>query len=267
MAYVSLSTRDLNVLEKIQDPEYDPARMVQVDTSLPKDPNFKDQAVYEKVAQLEREIILSIQQLEIANAKSAAQGVTDVEGTIQGYHNCVFQLGGLIQEYPEYASVRNNRAQAIRRLVGDSMLISGSQQLPQALVRDIDDAGRLQMAETALSDLDRAISLLTPTTPQTKVSQNVARTLSNAHTQRAAIYHMTSKLMESNTLAVPQGRREGSWSKLDFEENASRDFAMGGRYGSEIAKALAVSTNPTAKLCGQMVREALKKEYGPAYSA
>lgn len=266
MAYVSLSTRDLNVLEKIQDPEYDPARIVQVDMSLPKDPNFKDQAVYEKVAQLEREIILSIQQVELANAKPAAHGTADMEGTIQGYRNCVTQLGSLIQDYPEYASARNNRAQAIRRLVGDSMLISDSQQLPQALIRDIDNAERLQMAETALSDLDRAISLLTPTTPQTKVSQNVARTLSNAHTQRAAIYHMTSKLMESNT-AVPEGRREGSWSKLEFEENASRDFAMGGRYGNEIAKALAVSTNPTAKLCGQMVREALKKEYGPAYSA
>jgi hypothetical protein len=36
---------------------------------------------------------------------------------------------------------------------------------------------------------------------------------------------------------------------------------MGGRYGNEIAKALAVSANPTAKLCGEMVREAMRKEY------
>ena len=55
--------------------------------------------------------------------------------------------------------------------------------------------------------------------------------------------------------------------EIDFEEAASRDFALGGRYGNEIAKGLAVSTNPTAKLCGQMVREAMKKEYGPAYAA
>ena len=45
------------------------------------------------------------------------------------------------------------------------------------------------------------------------------------------------------------------------------DFAMGGRYGNEIAKGLAVSTNPTAKLCGQMVREAMKKEYGPGFAS
>jgi hypothetical protein len=37
---------------------------------------------------------------------------------------------------------------------------------------------------------------------------------------------------------------------------------LGGRYGNEIARALAVSANPTAKLCGEMVREALRKEFG-----
>ena len=49
---------------------------------------------------------------------------------------------------------------------------------------------------------------------------------------------------------------------VEFEEHASRDFVMGGRYGNEIARALAVSANPTAKLCGEMVREAMRKEYG-----
>lgn len=67
-------------------------------------------------------------------------------------------------------------------------------------------------------------------------------------------------------MEVDPSRREASWKKLDFEEAASLDFAVGGRFGNEIAKGLAVSTNPTAKLCGQMVREAMKKEYGPAFS-
>jgi hypothetical protein len=49
---------------------------------------------------------------------------------------------------------------------------------------------------------------------------------------------------------------------LDFEENASRDFVMGGRYGNQIAGKLAVGANPTAKLCGEMVREALRREFG-----
>ena len=36
---------------------------------------------------------------------------------------------------------------------------------------------------------------------------------------------------------------------------------LGGRYGNEIARNLAVGTNPVAKLCGEMVREAMRKEY------
>jgi hypothetical protein len=78
---------------------------------------------------------------------------------------------------------------------------------------------------------------------------------------------MTSRLLGSKSLSVDAARPEAGWSKLDFEEHASRDFAMGGRYGNEIAKGLAVSTNPTAKLCGQMVREAMKKEYGPGFAS
>ena len=55
--------------------------------------------------------------------------------------------------------------------------------------------------------------------------------------------------------------KEAKWSSIVFEEAASRDFMMAGRYGNEIGKGLAVSTNPTAKLCGEMVKEAMRKEY------
>ncbi len=34
----------------------------------------------------------------------------------------------------------------------------------------------------------------------------------------------------------------------------------------KLQRGLAVSTNPTAKLCGQIVREAMKKEYGAAFA-
>lgn len=48
---------------------------------------------------------------------------------------------------------------------------------------------------------------------------------------------------------------------MEFEEHASRDFMMGGRLGNEVAKQMAVVANPTAKLCGDMVREAMRKEF------
>lgn len=98
------------------------------------------------------------------------------------------------------------------------------------------------------------------------MSPHAAKTLSMAHTQRAALYHHTSKMLaKGGEVDVAEDRKEARWQKLDFEGAASLDFAMGGRYGNEIAKGLAVSTNPTAKLCGQIVREAMKKEYGPAF--
>ncbi|CRK38729.1 hypothetical protein BN1723_004447 [Verticillium longisporum] len=65
MAEVSLSRNDLNVLEKIKDPDFDPAAIVMLDQSLPRDPHITDSAVYERVIQIEREIILSMQQLEL----------------------------------------------------------------------------------------------------------------------------------------------------------------------------------------------------------
>jgi len=262
MAYVSLSNRDINVLEKIKDPESDPSSAVRIDPSLPKDPNVLDQAVYEKIAQRERDIIRSLQQVDMQSLQAGGEFAN--ADVVAGYREAVSRFDSLIQDHPEYASVRNNRAQALRRLYGDSMLVEGSP-LPQALLQQVEDSERQHVAMTVLGDLDRAISLITPKTMYSKLSPQVARTLAMVHTQRAAIYHMTSKLMLDKPLSVDSSRREAEWTKLDFEENASRDFAMGGRYGNDIAKGLAVSTNPTAKLCGQMVREAMKKEYGPGF--
>ncbi len=266
MAYLDLSRRDFNVLEKIKDPESDPMLMVQVDPSLPKDPYISDQGEYQQVSQAERSIILSIQTLELKHAKEQSNPAADV-GIVGEYRKCISKLDQLVQDHPQYASARNNRAQALRRLHGDAMLVSDAPRLSQALLQNADESERTAAAKTVLDDLDTAISLLTPRVAYSRLSPQVARTLSNAHTQRAAIYLLTSKLLVSKSVSVAAGRPEGGWSKLDFEEHASRDFALGGRYGNEIAKGLAVSTNPTAKLCGQMVREAMRKEYGPGLAS
>lgn len=145
------------------------------------------------------------------------------------------------------------------------MLVTGVDASDGLLTGEDDRQDKQAAASQALSDLDTCISLLSPSKPHAQMSAHAVKTLSSAHTQRAAIYHQTSKdLSRGGELGIQGSRREASWTKLDFEEAASSDFAMGGRYGNEIAKGLAVSTNPTAKLCGQMVREAMKREYGPA---
>ncbi|KAI1112752.1 hypothetical protein F5Y14DRAFT_248864 [Nemania sp. NC0429] len=262
MAQDTLSRRDLNVLNKMKDPEANPTMAVIVDPSLPKDPNVTDSSVYERVSRKERDIVAAIQQLEMELA--GLRPSTSTEPT-NDYIRHVHELGQLISDHPRYASARNNRAQALRRLYGDRMLMPG-QPDPRALIRDAHMDEISQAALTALSDLDEAISLLTPKSLFAPISPVVGRTLSQAHTQRAAIYYMTSKSIQSDVKISLGGRKEEKWTRLDFESAASRDFSLGGRYGNEIAKGLAVSTNPTAKLCGQIVREAMKKEYGPAFA-
>ncbi|KUI60643.1 hypothetical protein VP1G_07814 [Cytospora mali] len=265
MAYLSLSTRDLNVLGKIQDPEYDPSLVVQVDESLPKDPNVTDITEYDRIAAEERTIILAVQQAELQFAGLRPKTEAD---PLDLYKKCLAGLSTLISANPSYASARNNRAQASRRLFGDGMLVMGVEPSDKPLVARSDPEEMLSAGSRTLSDLDTCISLLTPTGPQPRLSRQAAKTLSSAHTQRAAIYLQTSKMLaKGGVVKVEPERREISWQKIDFEEAASRDFALGGRYGNDIAKGLAVSTNPTAKLCGQMVREAMKKEYGPAFTA
>ncbi|KAI0154349.1 hypothetical protein GGR57DRAFT_112188 [Xylariaceae sp. FL1272] len=262
MAQPSLSRRDFNVLEKIKDPEANPSAVVIVDSTLPKDPNIPDMTIYERVAEKERTIVLSMQQLEMQLAGLKPQAETE---PAVDYRECVNQLGQLISQNPTYASARNNRAQALRRLYGDKMILPGNNN-PRALVEKATQDEISEAAATALSDLDEAIALLTPRTPFAPISPVAGKTLSLAHTQRAAIYYMTAKQFRPDTTVTLSGRKEETWTKIDFETAASRDFSLGGRYGNEIAKALAVSTNPTAKLCGQTVREAMKREYGPAFT-
>ncbi|KAK6226186.1 hypothetical protein QIS74_02233 [Colletotrichum tabaci] len=263
MASMDLTRRDVNVLDKIKDPESDPSTNVMLDPSLPRDPHITNTSVYERVIQKEREIILSMQQLELQLAGLRPKTVAE---PVQEYKGLLSKLDNFIEEYPNYASLRNNRVQALRRLYGDTMLLAGPPATPQRLIQSPEPAEVTQHARIALEDIDMSIALLTPRTVFGAMSPQAAKTLSLAYTQRAAIYHTSAKLMDDHAVQVEESRREARWTKLEFEEAASHDFAFGGRYGNEIAKGLAVSTNPTAKLCGQMVREAMKKEYGPSYA-
>ncbi|ERS96283.1 hypothetical protein HMPREF1624_07192 [Sporothrix schenckii ATCC 58251] len=274
---ISLSRRDIDVLGKIRDPESNPESGLRLDPSLPKDPHITDAVEYDAVSQRERELILSMQEAEMELAGLKEKTLPD---PVEAYRACVARLGRLVEEHPRYASARNNRAQALRRLYGDDMLLEpiidgpvlGSPR-PQRGVEAIlsgpaaDATERAEAAATVLSDLDRAIALLMPapaSLASAALSPTAAKTLSLAFTQRAAIYYASSKQLASNSRRCNAAvdRPEARWSEMDFEEAASRDFAMGGRFGNEIARGLAVGTNPTAKLCGQMVQQMMKGEYG-----
>lgn len=260
----SLTTHDLSILEKIKDPEAGPSAPLLIDDSLPRDPHIPDPNTYQEVSSREREIISSFQEIEL---RIAGLKPTSSQSPLSEYLNFVKRLDGLIEEYPKYASARNNRAQSLRRIYDDGILV----ELPEpqssdesiALDTSPSDSTLLAASTTILTDLSTAISLLTPLTPFAAISPQAAKTLSQAYTQRGAVYHLTAKRLslKEAKLRVDESRLEAQWKTVDFEEHASRDFMMGGRYGNEIAKALAVSANPTAKLCGEMVKEAMRKEY------
>jgi hypothetical protein len=259
----SLTNHDRFVLEKIKDPESGSSAPLLIDSSLPQDPYISDDTLYQTIIQSERSIISSIQQIElqIAGLKPTS------ESPLAQYLSSVKSLDELIDTYPKYASARNNRAQALRRIYGGGILVKGIAKIPSEEAEPLDpsasDQDLIIASNIILSDLTIAINLLAPSNLFCPLSPQVAKTLSQAYTQRAAIYHFTSKHLSHRgaELRLDSSRKEASWKTIDFEENASRDFMMGGRYGNEIAKALAVSTNPTAKLCGEMVRGAMRKEY------
>lgn len=287
---MTLTARDLHVLEKIRDPEADPTQVVALDDTLPKDPHYDD-ATHHTIAATETAIIRGLEE-----AEKAMQGIVrlpDNQAPLQAYQDGVAQLDRLVEAYPQYASARNNRVQALRRLYGDGVLVRGASRkdaLIPLTASTADVEKQTAVANSLLRDLDEAVRLLTPPTRSTPISPQTSQTLAALHTQRAALYHATTKLLR-NRLSNDDGDvagsasteseasvvrdlvglsadtlREAEWKLADWEEAVSREFALGGWYGNEIAKGLAVSTNPTAKLCGQIVREAMKKEYGQEFS-
>ncbi|EPE30866.1 hypothetical protein GLAREA_03833 [Glarea lozoyensis ATCC 20868] len=259
----TLSSHDISILSKIADPESSPSSPLLLDPSLPNDPHHNAEE-YQKVAKSEVSIMSKIMKLEFQLADPKSLPSTETELLVQ-YQSVISELDNLISEHPKYASARNNRVQALRRLYGDAIFIQRTENTissnePQPLLKNADQTTLTKISTTILTDLSTGISLLTPA-PFSALSPKAAKTLSLLYTQRGALYHHTAKQLNSNPSAeLALESKEVSWSAADFEEAAARDFMMGGRYGNEVAKALAVSVNPTAKLCGDIVRDAMRRE-------
>ncbi|KAI9053910.1 hypothetical protein LZ554_002855 [Drepanopeziza brunnea f. sp. 'monogermtubi'] len=305
-----LTPHDLSILEKIKDPEASSPAPLLLDDSLARDPNIPDPSLYTQLTSREHSIISSLQKTELQIARLEHEPASPDSSSppdsppLHQYLESVRHLDALIATHPNYASARNNRAQALRRLYGNSLLLVRSllretaaspppgpgpgpgpaPALDPALDPSPSEATLLSASATILADLDTAISLLAPLTPSTPLSPQAAKTLAQAYTQRGALYHLTAKALSAAPapapvaaaaaaatappdragLRIPASRRESRWGPLEFEEAASSDFVLGGRYGSEVAKALAVAANPTAKLCGEIVRGAMRKEFAAA---
>jgi hypothetical protein len=260
MPSAGLTPRDIDILNKIRDPEYKLSAPILIDNSLARDPHITNPDDYKNVTSSESQIIREFQDLEQRIAALHSTDVASRDQLLTDYDTCIAKLLALSAEYPSYASVHNNKAQSLRRKFGDSVLLRSTNPPPGLFVTcPLKDEDFAEAAKHILTSLENAISLLSPPNLSTPISPQAAKTLSQAYTQRGVLYHTTAKQMVSDPNAILRLPR--NLLREDLEEMASSDFMMGGRYGNEFAKSLAVATNPTAKLCGDIMRQAMRFDF------
>lgn len=155
--------------------------------------------------------------------KTAIESV-DKDGSVTNVKRAIEQLKEIIVEAPKYASVYNNLAQ-LERILGQKGEKTVSKQ-------------------EIVENLQRAIKLAGP--EQLIISKMQATVLQQAYAQLGQIYMENRDNYDGD-----------SWAD---EEKASECFRRAGEYGNKIAAELAVKVNPYARLCGNIVREALIEE-------
>ncbi|KAF2243190.1 hypothetical protein BU26DRAFT_523545 [Trematosphaeria pertusa] len=227
----TLSTNDARILNALFDPETLPSSVAasksasMIDASLPPHPNIPS-------SQLS---ILETQQNDIVREISSSSSPSRIEDAIR-------QEDAIIEKHPNYPSPHLNRAM-LRRLHLESALPK-NQTLFSAPEEQI---------SALFTDLSRAIHISLPSaSPSSPVSPYQARILRTAYAHRAYLY---LKAAETGVQLIGKGNSE-------LEELASSDFAAAARYGDEVAREMSVRTNPYAKMCGAIVRNALKEERG-----
>ncbi|KAI6850908.1 hypothetical protein KC352_g25501 [Hortaea werneckii] len=242
-----LSEADSRILTQVFDPESGPTKAeVIVDPFLPSDRQYHEEETVAKLRAREREAIVLIEQFE--KEKPQTQSKADV------FRAAVSILDGIVDQYPLYASARNNRAQLRRWMFGDRYMLCQ----PQIIAKP----DRTSAGSAILEDLKSAVSWASPERSHDAVSPAQGKLLAQAYTQLAAVYYAAAKdLAMSKGAEVSVAEEIMDCSSDGLEEEASRLFYLGGLYRNEMAKALAVHTNPHAKLCGNIVKEAMRKEF------
>lgn len=264
----NLSTNDSTTLQLLFDAESAPSAGITIDPSLPVYPETLNLNIDTETIE-----VLKKRELDIVKQLSSTTTITPSTETIK---TAIKDLDGLIQEYPTYPSAYVNRAQALRVLFdSESTEISQQGGEPDTLSLLLFNPENSNTASRLFNDLAQAISLATPKRPSDSVSSTQARILADAHTHRGYLLLKAARVKRASnsspTGVEVQGREQKNGDNrlrvLDLlpdqlEEMASRDLFFGGRYGNKIAGSLAVKTNPYAKMCGAIVKEAMREEFG-----
>jgi hypothetical protein len=233
---ISLSSKDSAVFHALFDAESSPSSAIQVDPSLPPLPHTSESE------------LSGLQESELAAIRPLQQNENESGNTAlprKIIQTSIDDLSAIITNHPNYASAYANRAQALRMLIDSN--------------GDLFDDTNTTNATQLFSDLGQTISLATPKSPAAALSPRQARILADAHTHRGYLLYKAAKLASSDQQrGGPERLRD--LEKDQLEEMASHDFSLGGKYGNKIAQQMAVQTNPYAKMCGAIVKEAMRKE-------
>lgn len=219
----ALSRNDRNVLSALFDSEGMPSREVKTSTN-PVLPGIS-------TTQLRTLQAREVEALTSLNTNSPS--TDQIQSSIEA-------LSSIIRDAPMYAPAYNNRAQATRMLVGDDL------------------TQPVASSSTLFADLCEAIRLSSPSSPEQGASSFQSKTLASAYTHRAHLCYKASKIVAkdpSKAQLLPRGLKSMDAARL--EKLAAADFRQGGIYGNEIAKQMAIQLNPYAKMCGEIVREAM----------
>lgn len=251
-----LTSNDAAVLQALFDAESSPSSGITVDPSCSSWPTKVNvsSADLETLKRRETEIVRKLQ--------------TDETPSLGNIQTALDDLDSLVSKYPTYPSAYTNRAQALRILVDIQYneRLQNSENNPYGFKINADDAlfdpEAAALSSRIFADLGQAISLATPDSPADALSSIQARLLSDAHTHRGYLLLKAARVKKERagreSVGGPESLRGVSADRL--EEMASHDFFLGGRYGNKVAQQLAVQTNPYAKMCGAIVKEAMRKE-------
>ncbi|KAJ5316897.1 hypothetical protein PENANT_c016G05227 [Penicillium antarcticum] len=254
----SLTSNDSAVLQALFDAESSPSSGITVDSSLPSWPTALgiSQEDLSLLSQRETEIIRRLQTAEQPSEETVKSALNDFDT--------------LISQYPTYPSAYTNRAQTFRLLIDIIQNTPESKNHNvQGSISELDDAVLFspqtsELSSRIFSDLGQAITLATPASPADPVSSVQGRLLADAHTHRGYLLLKAArgKKVQSDEHGsdLPGPERLRGLGADELEEMASRDFFFGGRYGNKVAQQLSVQTNPYAKMCGAIVKEAMRKE-------
>jgi hypothetical protein len=224
----SLSSRDNLVLQSLFDPEASSAPATETSPATTSLPHFSE-SVFSTIEGREHSTLRPL--------ASEQQSRPVIYGVIQ-------ELSQLVDEYPQYASAYVNRAQASRLLID---------------VEDLFTCDHASQSARIFDDLSRGIEFATPSNPSDGVSAHQSKVLATAYTHRGFLLLKVTDMVK-NGQAVYGLDSLASAKSADIEEIASEDFARGGRYGNALGKQMAVRTNPYAKMCGAIVKDALQQE-------